>query len=63
MISARFKFVTETKGAFRYAEVDEAGEVVEMVNGKIGTLYLRKTALNGTRPEFLQIQVSPVEMD
>jgi hypothetical protein len=62
MINARFKFVTETKGAFRYAEVDEAGEVIEMVNGKIGTLYLRKTALNGTRPEFLEVAIKPVVM-
>lgn len=63
MISARFKFTNETKGALRYTEVDEAGEAIEMVNGKIGQLYLRKTALNGQRPAFLVVEVTPLEMD
>ena len=63
MITARFKFANETKGALKYAEIDEAGELVDMVNSKIGSIYLRKTVLDGNRPRFIEVEVKPVEMD
>ena len=63
MITARFKFANETKGALKYAEIDEAGAVLDMVNSKIGSVYLRKSALNGDRPLFIDVEVKPVEMD
>jgi hypothetical protein len=43
-IEARFKLEKETKGAPRYQEVDEEGEVIEQAGTKIGTLYLWKSA-------------------
>ena len=38
-----FKLEKETKGALRYQEVDEKGEVIEQAWAKIGTLYVRKS--------------------
>ena len=46
VIEVRFKLEKETKGALRYQEVDEKGEVIEQAWAKIGTLYLRKSALS-----------------
>jgi hypothetical protein len=40
----RFKLEKETKGALRYQEVDDKGEVIEQAWAKIGTLYMRKSA-------------------
>lgn len=48
----------ETKGALRYAEVDEQGNQVEAADGaKIGTLYIRKTALQGA-PKAITVSVT-----
>jgi hypothetical protein len=44
VIEVRFKLEKETKGALRYQEVDEKGEVIEQAWAKIGTLYVRKSA-------------------
>jgi hypothetical protein len=44
VIEVRFKLEKETKGALRYQEVDDKGEVVEQAWAKIGTLYIRKSA-------------------
>lgn len=63
MIIARFKFANETKGALKYAEIDEAGETLDMVQSKIGSVYLRKTALDGARPRFIEVEIKPIEMD
>jgi len=63
MIIARFKFANETKGALKYTEIDEAGEVIDMVHSKIGSVYLRKAVLDGTRPRFIEVEVKPIEMD
>ena len=43
-MEVRFKLEKETKGALRYQEVDEKGEVIEQAWAKIGTLYVRKSA-------------------
>lgn len=63
MITARFKLERETKGALRFVEIDGAGEPLEMVNSKIGALYLRKSSLNGAQPKFLEVSVRAIEMD
>jgi hypothetical protein len=48
----------ETKGAVKYQEIDDSGAPVTTSNERcaIGTLYVRKTALNGEIPQ--QIKVS-----
>jgi hypothetical protein len=43
-IEVWFKLEKETKGALRYQEVDEKGEIIEQAWSKIGTLYVRKSA-------------------
>jgi hypothetical protein len=42
VIEVQFKLEKETKGALRYQEVDEKGEVIEQAWAKIGTLYMRR---------------------
>jgi hypothetical protein len=48
----------ETRNTLRYHEINDKGERVELAESTIGTLYLRKKALNGARPARLQVTVS-----
>jgi hypothetical protein len=59
LIEARFKLEKETKGAVRYQEVDDKGEVVEQTWAMIGTLYVRKSAFErgAAFPQLLRITV------
>ena len=58
-IEVRFKLEKETKGALRYQEVDEKGEVIEQAWAKIGTLYVRKSAFprGAAFPQLLRVTV------
>jgi hypothetical protein len=58
VIEVRFKLEKETKGALRYQEVDEKGEVIEAW-AKIGTLYVRKSAFErgSAFPQLLRVTV------
>jgi hypothetical protein len=53
------KLERETKGALRYMEVDEDGDRVEIQDGaKIGTLYIRKSALHsGVYPDNIVVEI------
>ena len=53
----------ETKGALRYQEVDEKGEVIEQAWAKIGTLYVRKSAFErgAAFPQLLRVTVETVD--
>jgi hypothetical protein len=53
------KIAKETKGAVIYTEVDDAGnEVADDTAGKVvGTLYMRRSALNGTIPQTLTVTI------
>lgn len=58
--SINFVFEKETPGAVRFQEVDATGNKVKVEGGaKIGTLYVRKTALNGEVPQKLLVTVTP----
>jgi hypothetical protein len=59
VIEVRFKLEKETKGALRYQEVDEKGEIIEQAWAKIGTLYVRKSAFErgAAFPQFLRVTV------
>jgi len=51
-----FALEKETKGAIRYQEVDAQNVPVKAEGGaKIGTLYVRKSALNGEIPQKLKV--------
>lgn len=54
-----FKLRNETKGALRYEEMDERGlPRIKDENGQvIGSLYLRKSAMNGNVPQRLQVKI------
>jgi hypothetical protein len=58
-ITKTFVFERETKGAIRYAEVDAAGEIIgDYTQFVIGTLYVRKSALNGDGiPSSLKVKI------
>ncbi len=51
----------ETKGAVRYQEVNEAGNVLNLGEYAIGTLYLRKSMLKEPWPKALGITIDFVE--
>lgn len=54
-----FSFEKETKGAVRYQETDSSGIPVKIEGGaKIGTLYVRKSALNGEMPMKLKVTIA-----
>lgn len=54
----KFHLERETKGAVRYAEIDEhTAAQRDMADSTIGTLYIRKSALNGTIPQGLTVTV------
>ncbi len=54
-----FSFEKETKGAVRYQETDENNLPVNIEGGaKIGTLYVRKSALNGEIPQKLTVTLT-----
>lgn len=54
-----FQLERETKGAVRYMEVDASGNTKAIGEGAvIGTLYIRKTSLEGQVPTSLSIEVS-----
>ncbi len=54
-----FTLEKETKGALRYQESDSVTGLPMKIEGgaKIGTLYVRKTALNGEMPEKLKVTI------
>jgi hypothetical protein len=57
-LTAKMVFERETKGAVRYQEVDSDGKALDILDSIIGTLYIRKTALNGQAPKTVTVIVS-----
>lgn len=49
----------ETPGAFQFREVDDDGDIIEdFKTVKIGSIYLRKDALDGAAPEKISVTVT-----
>lgn len=49
--TATFTIVNQTKGAVRYGEIDDKGEIIEdFAKAHVGSLYLRKSNFNGSEP-------------
>lgn len=48
----------ETKGAYRYMEVDGSGNPVEQVWAKLGTQYIRKTSFPQGTPAPRKLTVT-----
>lgn len=53
--------VKVTANTFRYAEVGPNGEVLEMRDGKIGTVYVKKSVFNGAQPQAITVTVAIAE--
>lgn len=54
-----FKLKNETPGALRYEQVDVSGNIFNIGDGAlIGTLYLRKSALNGVVPKEFKLDLT-----
>jgi hypothetical protein len=63
-IEVHFKLEKETRGALRYVEVDEKGEVIlEHASAKIGSLYMRKSAFESgaAYPQTLRVIVETTD--
>lgn len=59
-VTCSFLFERETKGAVRYQEINAQGEPISTNDGaKIGTLYLRKSALGSDIPQKVSVSVTP----
>lgn len=57
-ITANFVLEKTTAGAIRYQEVTAEGVPLKISDGaKIGTLYVRKSALDGDSPQKLTVTV------
>ncbi len=54
----RFTLEKTTRGAVRYAELNDRGERVDQAESVIGTVYLRKSALAGDEPKEITITVN-----
>ncbi len=53
-----FSFEKETPGSVRYQESDADGNAIKIADGAtVGTLYVRKTALNGSVPKMLEVTI------
>jgi hypothetical protein len=46
-----------TKGAVRFAEVNDKGEIISGDESTITQIYVRKTALNGTTPQVAKVTI------
>jgi hypothetical protein len=57
-LTAKFQFERETKGAVRFQEIDETGKILDMTAAAIGTLYLRKSSLNGQVPQSITVNIN-----
>lgn len=56
-IVAKFQRKNETKGAVRFEELDNKGSVIDFTDCQIGTLYIRKSALQMPFPDFITVTV------
>jgi len=56
-VEIHFKLFRITKGALRYQECDKQGVPIGSKSARIGALYVRKTAFNGSVPSQLTIDL------
>ncbi len=47
----------QTPGAVRYIEVDANGQVVPQAQAVLKNIYIRKTAIDGVVPQFLEVVI------
>ena len=58
-INLTMRLAKTTPGALRYQEVNAEGGDMEIKDGaKVGTLYIRKSALDGDQPKQITVQIA-----
>lgn len=58
VIDVKFEFEYDTKGAVRYREVDDKGDMIrDNNNAKIGSLYIRKKVFGDKIPGRLTVKI------
>lgn len=58
--TVKFQLEKQTPGALRYAEVDDTGKAIksDIQGALIGSLYLRKAAMDGDMPQAFTITLN-----
>jgi hypothetical protein len=56
-LNLTFLLERETKGAFRYQEVDSNGRPLDLADATVGVLYVRKAALGAAKPKSLTVTI------
>lgn len=59
-ITVLLKKVKETKGAYRYEEIDDNGNKRPFGDTAVGTIYIRKSALTTGEPNVIELTIKPV---
>ncbi len=57
-LTLNFAWEKETPGTMRYKEVDDKGFAISAQNIKVGTLYIKKSALGSDAPMRLEVQIT-----
>ena len=47
----------ETKRTHRYQEIDDKGEMLDMSDAEIGSLYIKKSSLSAAAPQRITVVV------
>lgn len=56
----KFVLEAETRGAFRYREINARGDILQIKDAIVGMLYLRKTYVGELPSEHFQMILAPV---
>ena len=59
--TVRAVLVKVTPNTFRFAEVDAKGNVIEMREAKVGTIYVKKSVFAGAKPLAITVSVAVAE--
>ena len=60
-LTVRCVLVKVTQNTFRYAEVGPKGEVLDMRDSRVGTVYVKKNVFAGVQPQAILVTVALAE--
>jgi hypothetical protein len=61
MVAAAFVLERETKGTWRYREVDGAGRMLDVNAARMGVVYIRKSAIPNQPLKIISIEITTPE--
>lgn len=56
-VELAFEMTRETKNAVVYGELDDKGNLLETVDAKVGTIYLKKSITGENFPKTLRVTI------